>query len=106
MPDYEYVKTSGGYYIYENENYIPYGFSYNYYMSYDFCDSYSKSDRAQLMLKAILLTDEQIEKYGGLLDNIEDLRNAVDKVTKKSTTKSSTANDSDYSETSENSENT
>ena len=40
------------------------------------------------------------------LDNIEDLRNAVDKVTKKSTTKSSTANDSDYSETSENSKNT
>lgn len=73
MPDYEYVKTSGGYYIYENKNYIPYGFSYNYYMSYDFCDSYSKSDRASLMLKAILLTDEQIKKYGYLLDNLEDL---------------------------------
>lgn len=73
MPDYEYVKTSGGYYIYENKNYIPYGFSYNYYMSYDFCDSYSKADRASLMLKAILLTDEQIRKYGYLLDNLEDL---------------------------------
>ncbi|MGN0494461.1 MAG: YfhO family protein, partial [Acutalibacteraceae bacterium] len=73
MPGYKYVKTSGGYYIYENENYVPYGFSCNYYMSYDFCDSYSKSDRASLMLKAILLTDEQIEKYGYLFDNIEDL---------------------------------
>ncbi len=71
MPGYEYVKTSGGYYIYENENYIPYGFSYNYYMSYDFCDSYSQSSRASLMLKAILLTDEQIEKYGDMLENIE-----------------------------------
>lgn len=40
------------------------------------------------------------------LDNIEDLRNAVDKVTKKSTTKSSTENISDHSGTSENSENT
>lgn len=73
MPDYEYVKTSGGYYIYENKNYVPYGFSYNYYMSYDFCDSYSKADRASLMLKAVLLTDEQIKKYGYLLDNLEDL---------------------------------
>ncbi|MEE1238383.1 MAG: YfhO family protein [Acutalibacteraceae bacterium] len=73
MPDYEYIKTSGGYYIYENKNYIPYGFSYNYYMSYDFCDSYSKSKRASLMLKAILLTDEQIQKYGYLLDNLENL---------------------------------
>lgn len=73
MPDYEYVKTSGGYYIYENKNYIPYGFSYNYYMNYDFCDSYAESNRSYLMLKAILLTDEQIQKYGYLLENIEDL---------------------------------
>lgn len=73
MPGYEYVKTSGGYYIYENKNYIPYGFSYNYYMSYDFCDSYAESSRAALMLKAILLTDEQIEKYGDMLENIEKL---------------------------------
>ena len=73
MPDYEYVKTSGGYYIYENKNYVPYGFSYDYYMSYDFCDSYSKADRASLMLKAVLLTDEQIKKYGHMLDNLEDL---------------------------------
>ena len=73
MPDYEYVKTSGGYYIYENKNYISYGFSYNYYMNYDFCDSYAESNRSYLMLKAILLTDEQIQKYGYLLENIEDL---------------------------------
>ncbi len=71
MPNYEYVKTDGGYYIYENKNYIPYGFSYNYYMSYDFCDAYSKESRAALMLKAMLLTDEQIEKYGDILENIE-----------------------------------
>ena len=73
MTGYEYVKTSGGYYIYENNNYVPYGFSYKYYMSLDFCDSYSKSDRTQLMLKAILLDDEQIEKYGNILTNIETL---------------------------------
>ncbi len=73
MTGYEYVKTDGGYYVYENENYIPYGFSYNYYMSYDFCDSYSKSNRAAMMLKAMLLTDEQIEKYGHMLESIETL---------------------------------
>lgn len=73
MPNYEYIKTDGGYYIYENKNYIPYGFSYNYYMSYDFCDAYSKSSRASMMLKAVLLNDEQIEKYSDILDNIEEL---------------------------------
>ena len=74
MPDYEYIKTSGNYYIYENQNYVPYGFSYDYYMSYDFCDEYSESSRSRLMLKAILLTDEQIEKYGEYMTDIEDLQ--------------------------------
>ncbi len=74
MPDYEYVKTSGGYYVYENKNYIPYGFSYDYYMSYDFCDDYSKNNRSRLMLKAILLTDSQIEKYGEYMTDIQDLK--------------------------------
>ena len=64
MPDYKYVKTESGYYIYENENYIPYGFSYDYYMGYDLCEEYATQSRPNLMLKAILLTDEQIEKYG------------------------------------------
>ncbi len=70
MPGFTYLKTDGGYYIYENENYIPYGFSYDYYMDYEFCESYSETSRPQLMLKAILLTDEQIEKYGYMLEDI------------------------------------
>lgn len=75
MPDYKYIKTSGSYYIYENENYVPYGFSYDCYMSEEFCDSYSEDLRSRLMLKAILLTDEQIKKYGDYMTNIEDAKN-------------------------------
>jgi len=71
MPGYKYVKTENDYYIYENENYIPYGFSYNYYMTNDFCEGYAEDSRAALMLKAILLTDKQIEKYGEYLTDIE-----------------------------------
>lgn len=74
MPDYKYLKTSGGYYIYENENYIPYGFSYDYYMSKDFCDGYSDESRTRLMLKAMLLSDEQIKKYSGYMTDIETIR--------------------------------
>lgn len=73
MYGYEYVKTENGHYIYENKNYIPYGFSYDYYMDYEFCDSYTSSSRTAMMLKAILLTDEQIEKYGYMFENIEDI---------------------------------
>ena len=64
MSGYNYTKTSGGYYVYENENFIPYGFSYDYYMTKEFCDGYDEEDRAALMLKAVLLSKEQIKKYG------------------------------------------
>ncbi len=80
MPDYEYVKTSGGYYVYENTNYIPYGFSYDYYMDYDFCDSYNEDLRSRLMLKALLLTDEQVKKYGEYMTNLSTLETAGDYV--------------------------
>ena len=73
MSGYTYYKTDGGYYIYENDNYVPYGFSYDYCMSYEFCEDYSENDRAALMLKAILLTDEQLEKYGYLYEKLDDL---------------------------------
>ena len=73
MPGYDYLKTSAGYYVYENKNYIPYGFSYDYYMNYDFCEGYGEDTRANLMLKSILLTDKQIAKYGSYMKNIEDI---------------------------------
>ena len=72
MPNYKYVKTESGYYIYENENFIPYGFSYDYYMTEDFCESYTDENRTAMMLKAIMLTDKQIEKYGYMFENIEE----------------------------------
>ncbi len=71
MEGYTYIDTQSGFYIYENDNYVPYGFSYKYYMSEEFCEGYSDENRAGLMLKAILLSDEQIEKYGHLLTNFD-----------------------------------
>ncbi len=76
MPGFEYLKTSGNYYVYENQNYVPYGFSYDYYMDYDFCDEYGKSNRSRLMLKAILLTDEQIKKYGDYMTDIDTVKSS------------------------------
>lgn len=72
MPGYAYLKTDGGYHIYENENFIGYGFSYDKYMSYDYCDNFDGRRKSELMLSAILLTDEQIKKYRGFMTNIED----------------------------------
>lgn len=78
MSGYNYLKTESGYYIYENENYIPYGFSYDYYMDYELCDSFTEKNRANMMLKAILLTDEQIKKYGHLMQDISEPTDSYD----------------------------
>jgi len=70
MPDYEYRQTMGDYYVYENLNYIPYGFSYDYYMTEKDAESYTKNNKVRMMLKAILLSDEDALKYGHLIPNI------------------------------------
>ena len=75
MEGYTYLKTQDGYYIYQNENYIPYGFSYEYYMTREYCESFPADERANMMLKAIMLDNGQIKKYGHLLKNIEDDEN-------------------------------
>lgn len=73
MPGYKYITTSGGYYIYENASYIPYGFSYDYYITEDECkDKYSTFDRANMMLKAMVLSKEDAAKYSHLLKNFTD----------------------------------
>ena len=69
MPNYTKLEEVKGYTVYENENYIGYGFSYDKYMTYQFCEGYNENNRAKLMLKAILLSPEQIDKYGYMFDN-------------------------------------
>ncbi len=73
MPNYKYVDTQSGYYIYENKAYIPYGFSYDYYITKAQCEAfYSDEARADVMLKAIVLSDEDALKYGSLMESYSD----------------------------------
>ncbi len=67
---YQYVASENGFDIYENQAFVPMGFAYDYYCTEeDFEDFYEKS-RDLLMVKAVMLTDEQIEKYGDLLTKL------------------------------------
>ena len=75
MPGYEYVQTTGDYYVYENTNYIPYGFSYEYYMTENDCAGYTKNNKVRMMLKAIMLSDEDARRYSGILKNINSVYN-------------------------------
>ncbi len=71
MPGWSYLKTEGGYDIWENDYYIPYGFTYDYYLSQEsYENDFNQSNRLYMLLKAIVLSDEQIEKYGDILSEL------------------------------------
>ncbi len=56
-----------GYGIYENENYIPMGFTYDQFITLDGWEACAQSSREKLLLHAILLDDTQVEKYKDIL---------------------------------------
>lgn len=68
MPGWKYYDTQNGFYIYENEYYIPFGFTYDYYITEQQYEDVSQSSRHLLLLKGIVLSDEQIEKYSDILE--------------------------------------
>ncbi len=72
MPGFELYDRQNGFDIYENINFVGYGFSYDYYMDYKYCENLSGSHRADHMLTAILLDAKQIEKYGYMFKSIYD----------------------------------
>ncbi len=64
MEGYTLVKSVPGYNVYENENYIPYGFTYDVCISLEDCTALPEDTRSKAMLKAIVLDNEQYRKYG------------------------------------------
>lgn len=72
MVGFNYVETQNDYDIYENEYYIPYGFTYDYCITQDTVDTYYSSYHEQIMLKAMVLTDEQARRYSSVLTRITD----------------------------------
>lgn len=73
LEGFEYLKTENGFDIYENQHYIPMGFTYDYYVNDKNYNSISKSSRSNMLVKAIYLNDEQILKYGDLLTSSDEL---------------------------------
>lgn len=63
---YEYMDTQGDYEIYKTDYALPMGFSYDTYIPYDEAKGNRRVDN--LLVRAAVLTEEQIEKYSDILD--------------------------------------
>ncbi len=72
MPGFNYIETQNSYDIYENQYYIPYGFTYDYSITESVIETYYSSYHAQAMLKAMVLSEEQVRRYSNVLTPIGD----------------------------------
>ena len=93
IPGFEFYSHENGYDVYLNQNFVSMGFAYDYYMTEAQCGNIDEKSRANAMLKAILLTDEQVGKYGGLLTNISDYGKENSGINADDTTADSTDTD-------------
>ena len=64
------VNSTTAYQIYENENWVPMGFAGQYYITQEQLDALNEENRAQALLRAVLLDEDQIAAYGDLLQPI------------------------------------
>ncbi len=73
MPGWEEISEEHGYKVYQNKYFIPYGFTYDTYVTTEEYEKTDEANRSKLMLKSIVLTEEQAKKYGSFLKHDEKL---------------------------------
>lgn len=71
MPGYMYVDHQNGYDIWKNTYYIPYGFTYEYYMTETQFMDCPEDKRHLLLLKALVVPDEDEGKYDDILNPVD-----------------------------------
>ena len=62
-----YYDSVGGFALYENDNYLPMGFTYEYYVPEDTVESMFTGRSARLLVRALGLSEEDIAAYGQYL---------------------------------------
>lgn len=71
-----YLADVDGYTLYHNDNYVPMGFAYDYYVTEATYQTSIKTLRSNLLMRALVLTDEDVAQYGKYLTELsEDMLN-------------------------------
>lgn len=67
-----YLADVDGYTLYHNDNYVPMGFTYDYYVTKAAYEASVKTLRSNLLLRALVLEDEDVKAYGQYLTELPD----------------------------------
>ena len=71
-----YLADVDGYTLYHNDNYVPMGFTYDYYITEESYETTIKNTRANLLMRALVLSEEDAAVYGKYLKKLpEEKRN-------------------------------
>ncbi|MDO4731094.1 MAG: YfhO family protein [Clostridia bacterium] len=74
LPGFKYYGIQNGFDVYENKYYVPIGFGYNEYITREQYDSCKEEDRHLLLMKAMVLDEETIQRNSDILSpgNLKD----------------------------------
>ena len=67
-----YLADVDGYALYHNDNYVPMGFTYDYYVTKQTYEASVKTLRSNLLMRALVLEDEDVAQYGQYLTELPD----------------------------------
>ena len=67
-----YLGDVDGYTLYHNDNYVPMGFTYDYYVTEATYQTSIKTLRSNLLMRALVLEDEDLEKYSPYLTELSE----------------------------------
>ena len=67
-----YLGDVDGYALYRNDNYVPMGFTYDYYVTEATYQTSIKTLRSNLLMRALVLEDEDVKAYGQYLTELPD----------------------------------
>ena len=67
LPGFVYTGIQNEFYVYENQYYVPMGFTYDSYIAEEDVQGRSGMSREKVLINSIVLNEEQIQKYGSLL---------------------------------------
>ncbi len=71
MPGFSYHKTENGFEIYQNDYFLPMGFTYDTFVTEENLEEKQDSVREKMLIHALILNEEQKNKYQNILTEIQ-----------------------------------
>lgn len=71
MRGFSYINSQNGFNVYENKNYIPMGFAYDTYLTYDEFSNLSTENKTRNLISSLVLNQDQIKKYDDTLTHYD-----------------------------------